>query len=89
MRALDRTPDGRLLGLGSSSAIYTIDLKAMTAKLRLAAVGAPVPEGAVTFAVAADGTTARLIAGGRDLTIDLRSGTTTQNAAQAPPVAAD
>jgi hypothetical protein len=89
LRALGRTPDGRLLAISSSSVIYTLDLRAMTAKLRVRPVTAPLPRGALTFTVAPDGETVRLIAGARDLTIDLAPGATTQNSDQAPPVAAD
>jgi uncharacterized protein DUF4394 len=73
--ALDRAPSGALLALGRSSAIYTLHTKAARVTEKLPPfTGSIDADGPVTFAVAADGRTVRVIARGLDAVVDLANG---------------
>lgn len=90
--ALDAQPSGELLGLGVSGTIYGIDAHASKVTRTVAGFGAQLLPGtrSATLSVAADGGTARVIANGRDKTVDLRTGAIVSDApAAAASVAAD
>lgn len=90
--ALDAQPSGELLGLGVSGTIYGIDAKAPKVTRTVAGFGAQLLPGTrtATLSVAPDGRTARVIANGRDKTVDLTSGAIVSDApAAATDVAAD
>jgi DNA-binding beta-propeller fold protein YncE len=89
LRALDQAPDGRLLAVSSSSAIYAVDVAGARVTPLLPAVTTPLGAGPTTFAVAPDGATARLINGGRDLTVSLTTGAVVVHSLTAPAVSAD
>src|SRR5918994_2350755 len=74
---LDRTPSGELLALTSAGSIESLDAGTgkATAKFSAPVTGAVDPNGALTFAVAPDGRTARIISAGRDEVVDLATGT--------------
>jgi hypothetical protein len=76
---LDRAPSGELLALTSAGNIDSLDASTGKATPKFsAAVTAPVdPNGALTFAVAPDGATARIITAGRDVTVNLATGAAT------------
>jgi Domain of unknown function (DUF4394) len=76
---LDRTPSGELLALTSAGKIDALDAATGKATAKFAAaVTAPVdPNGALTFAVAPDGASARIITSGRDVSINLANGAAT------------
>ena len=88
--ALDRTPAGALVGLGSNGTLYAVDAaKAAATVLATTSLGA-IPAGeAATFAVSADGASARVIAAGRDRDVALPSGQVTRDAAAVPYAAGD
>jgi hypothetical protein len=73
---LDRAPSGELLALTSAGNIDSLDADTgkATAKLSGPVIGSVDPNGALTFAVAPDGKTARIITAGRDVTVDLATG---------------
>jgi hypothetical protein len=73
---LDRTPAGELLALTSAGNIDSLDAGTgkATAKFAGPVTGAVDPNGAVTFAVAPDGKTVRIITADRDEIIDLATG---------------
>jgi len=76
---LDRTPTGELLGLTSAGNIASVDRDTGKATLKFpapvtTAVAANAP---VTFAVAPDGASARVITPGRDVVVDLATGAAT------------
>jgi Domain of unknown function (DUF4394) len=73
---LDRTPSGELLALTSAGNIEALDATTGKATARFSApvTGAVDPTGPVTFAVAPDGKTARIITANRDETVDLATG---------------
>jgi hypothetical protein len=76
---LDRTPTGELLGLTSAGNIASVDRDTGRATLKFpapvtTAVAANAP---VTFAVAPDGASARIITPGRDVVINLATGAAT------------
>jgi Domain of unknown function (DUF4394) len=77
--ALDRTPSSELLALTSAGKIDSLD--AATGKVTAKFAGpvtAPVDaNGALTFAVAPDGASARIITAGRDVSINLATGAAT------------
>jgi hypothetical protein len=80
--ALDRAPGDVVLGLTSAGAIVTLDPASGKATQKY---GAPVtaavdPASAVTFAVAPDGATARIVTGDRDVTVALATGVATPTA---------
>jgi hypothetical protein len=73
---LDRTPSGELLALTSAGNIDSLDATTgkATAKFSAPVTGAVDPNGAVTFAIAPDGKTARIVTAGRDVVVDLATG---------------
>jgi uncharacterized protein DUF4394 len=76
---LDRTPTGELLGLTSAGNISSVDRDTGKATLKFpapvtTAVAANAP---VTFAVAPDGASARIITPGRDIVVSLATGAAT------------
>ena len=73
---LDRTPSGELLALTSAGNIDSLDANTgkATAKFSTPITGAVDPNAALTFAVAPDGKTARIITAGRDEVVDLATG---------------
>jgi hypothetical protein len=76
---LDRAPSGELLALTSAGNIDALNADTGKATPKFAApVTAPVdPNGALTFAVAPDGASARIITAGRDVSINLATGAVT------------
>jgi hypothetical protein len=90
--ALDARPGAGagLLALSTSGAVYALDAARHNITGKVAALPAAVPaRAAATLTVAADGRTARAIAGGRDATIDLATGTLVRDAAAPTPLALD
>jgi hypothetical protein len=77
---LDRTPSGELLALTSAGNIDSLDATTgkATAKFSGPVTGAVDPNGALTFAVAPDGRTVRIITAERDEIIDLATSAKTQ-----------
>jgi hypothetical protein len=73
---LDRTPSGELLALTSAGNIDSLDARTgkATAKFSAPVTRAVDPDAALTFAVAPDDTTARIITAGRDEVVDLATG---------------
>jgi hypothetical protein len=76
---LDRAPSGEVLALTSAGRIAVLDATTGKATPKLAApVTGPVdPNAALTFAVTPDGTSARIITAGRDVTVNLTTGAAT------------
>jgi len=76
---LDRAPSGELLALTSAGNIASVDRATGKATPRFAApvTAAVDPNAALTFAVAPDGASARIITAGRDVTINLTTGAAT------------
>jgi len=76
---LDRTPTGELLGLTSAGNIASVDRDTGKATLKFPApvTTAVAANASVTFAVAPDGTSARIITPGRDVVVDLATGAAT------------
>src|ERR1700712_3733169 len=76
---LDRTPTGELLGLTSSGNIASVDRDTgkATPKFPAPVTTAVAENASVTFAVAPDGASARIITPGRDVVIDLATGAAT------------
>ena len=80
--ALDKAPSGDLLAVGTTGKLYALDGDGGRVKGTVATLAGAIPaEAPTTLAVAADGATARVIAAGRDLTVDLASGALTRNEA--------
>jgi hypothetical protein len=79
---LDRAKSGELLALTSAGRIDVLDDGTGKATPKFpAAVTAPVnPNAALTFAVAPDGASARIVTAGRDVTINLTTGAATSGA---------
>jgi hypothetical protein len=76
---LDRTPSGELLALTSAGRIDTLDAATGQAAAKFAnpVTAAVDPKASLTFAVAPDGATARIITAGRDVTVNLATGAAT------------
>ena len=76
---LDRTPTGELLGLTSAGNIASVDRDTgkATPKFPAPVTTAVAANAPVTFAVAPDGASARIITPGRDVVIDLATGAAT------------
>jgi hypothetical protein len=76
---LDRAPSGELLALTSAGNIASVDRATGKATPKFAApvTAAVDPNAALTFAVAPDGASARIITTGRDVTINLTTGAAT------------
>jgi hypothetical protein len=88
--ALDAAPSGELIALGHSGTLYGLDDKQHKVTRTAAGFGLPIPaESSVTLSVAPDGKSARVIAAGRDRTVDLTSGAVTADAPAPADVAAD
>jgi hypothetical protein len=83
---LDRAPGGALLALTSAGNVATLDAATGKAIMKYdhPVTAAIDPAGALTFAVAPDGATARIIVAGRDETVTLATGVT---AATSPALA--
>ena len=75
----DRAPSGELLALTSAGRIASVDRDTGKATPKFAArvTAAVDPNAALTFAVAPDGATARIITAGRDVTVNLATGAAT------------
>jgi hypothetical protein len=88
--ALDAQPSGELLALGASGALYGIDVAHHRVARTVAQLGTAVaPDSAVTLSVAPDGKVARVIAAGRDKTVDLATGRVGADAAAPATVSVD
>jgi len=76
---LDRMPSRELLALTSAGRIASLDVATGKATLKFPApvTGAVDLSAALTFAVAPDGATARIVTAGRDVTVDLKTGAAT------------
>jgi hypothetical protein len=76
---LDRAPSGELLALTSAGNIASVDRATgkATPKFAAAVTAAVDPNAALTFAVAPNGASARIITAGRDVTINLTTGAAT------------
>jgi Cu/Ag efflux protein CusF len=75
---LDRAPSRELLGLTSAGRIVDVDANAGKVTPKFAAVTSAVdPNAALTFAVAPDGASARIVTAGRDVSINLTTGAAT------------
>jgi hypothetical protein len=76
---LDRAPTGELLGLTSAGNIVSVDRATgrATAKFPAPVTTAVAANAPVTFAVAPDGATARIITPGRDIVVNLATGAAT------------
>jgi hypothetical protein len=76
---LDRAPSGELLGLTSAGNIVSVnrDTGRATAKFAAPVTAAVDPNAPLTFAVAPDGASARIITAERDVTINLADGAAT------------
>jgi uncharacterized protein DUF4394 len=79
---IDRAPSGELLALTSTGRIADLDAKTgkVAPKFAGPVTGAVDPNAALTFAVAPDGASARIITAGRDITVNLATGAATNNA---------
>lgn len=73
---LERAPSGELLALTSAGNIASVDRDTGKATVKFAApvTAAVDPKAALTFAVAPDGASARIITAGRDVSINLTTG---------------
>lgn len=88
--ALDARPSGELLALGTSGTLFGLDGRAHEITRTVGRLGARVAAGTpVTLSAAADGGTARVIAAGRDRTVDLATGAVVRDEAAPAQVAVD
>jgi hypothetical protein len=89
--ALDAGSPGELIALGRSGTLYALDAAQHKVARTAGGFGLPIPaESSATLSVASDGKSARVIAAGRDRTVDLTTGAVTTDApAVATGVAAD
>jgi hypothetical protein len=76
---MDRAPSGELLALTSAGRIVDLDANTgkATPKFAAAVTAAIAPNAPLTFAVAPDGASARIITTGRDVSINLANGAAT------------
>jgi len=76
---LDRAPSGELLALTSAGRIASVDRATGRATVKFPApvTAAVDPNAALTFAVAPDGATARIVTAGRDVIVNLTTGAAT------------
>lgn len=76
---LDRAPSGDLLALTSAGRVASVDRATGRATVKFPApvTAAVDPNAALTFAVAPDGATARIITAGRDVIVNLTTGAAT------------
>jgi hypothetical protein len=88
--ALDAGASGELIALGRSGTLYALDAAAHKVTRTAGGFGLPItPESSATLSVAPDGKSARVIAAGRDRTVDLVSGAVIADAPAAANLAAD
>jgi hypothetical protein len=88
--ALDASSPGELIALGRSGTLYALDAAQHKVTRTAGGFGLPIPaESSTTLSVAPDGKSARVIAAGRDRTVDLTTGAVTADAPAAASVAAD
>jgi hypothetical protein len=88
--ALDAGTSGELIALGRSGTLYGLDAAQHKVTRTAGGFGLPIPpESSATLSVAPDGKSARVIAAGRDKTVDLTTGAVTADAPVAFTVAAD
>jgi hypothetical protein len=88
--ALDVGPSGELIALGRSGTLYGLDARRHRITRTAGGFGIPIVAGTpATLSVAPDGKSARVIAAGRDRTIDLSTGAITADAPAAANVVAD
>jgi hypothetical protein len=91
--ALDQSSSGELIALGRSGTLYGLGTGGNRAKVTRTTGGFGLlipPDSSATLTVAPDGKSARVIAAGRDKTVDLTTGAVTADApAAAASVAAD
>jgi hypothetical protein len=88
--ALDAGASGELVALGRSGTLYAVNAAAHKVTRTAGGFGLPIPaESSATLSVASDGKSARVIAAGRDRTVDLTSGAVTADAPFGANVAAD
>jgi hypothetical protein len=88
--ALDGGTPGELIALGRSGTLYGLDAVQHKVTRTAGGFGLPIPpESSATLSVAPDGKSARVIAAGRDKTVDLSTGAVTADAPAAADVAAD
>jgi hypothetical protein len=88
--ALDAGSPGELIALGRSGTLYALDAAQHKVTRTAGGFGLPIaPESSATLSVAPDGKSARVIAAGRDRTVDLTTGALTADAPAAANVVAD
>jgi hypothetical protein len=88
--ALDAGSPGELIALGRSGTLYALDAARHKVTRTAGGFGLPIPpKSSATLSVAPDGKSARVIAAGRDRTVDLTTGAVTADAPAAASVAAD
>ena len=88
--ALDGGAEGELIALGRSGTLYGLDAAQHKVTRTAGGFGLPIPpKSSATLSVAPDGKSARVIAAGRDRTVDLTTGAVTADAPAAANVAAD
>ncbi len=88
--ALDGGSGGELIALARSGTLYGLDAAQHKVTRTAGGFGLPIPpESSATLSVAPDGTSARVIAAGRDRTVDLATGAVTGDAPAMANIAAD
>ncbi len=88
--ALDAGAQGELIALGRSGTLYALDAAQHKVTRTAGGFGLPIPaESSATLSVAPDGKSARVIAAGRDRTVDLTTGAVIADAPAAASVVAD
>jgi hypothetical protein len=88
--ALDTGSPGELIALGRSGTLYALNAAQHKVVRTAGGFGLPIPpESSATLSAAPDGKSARVIAAGRDRTVDLTTGGVTADAPVAFNVAAD
>jgi hypothetical protein len=88
--ALDAGAPGELIALGRSGTLYGLNAAEHKVTRTVGGFGLPIaPQSSATLSVTPGGKSARVIAAGRDRTVDLRTGAITADAAAAANVAAD
>lgn len=88
--ALDAGAAGELVALGRSGTLYGLDAAQHKVVRTAGGFGLPIPpQSSATLSVAPDGKSARVIAAGRDKTVDLTTGAVTADAPAAAALVAD
>jgi hypothetical protein len=88
--ALDAGAPGELIALGRSGTLYALDAAQHRVTRTAGGFGLPIPaESSATLSVSPDGKSARVIAAGRDRTVNLTTGAVTADGSVAFAVAAD